>query len=114
MSAAAVEPTSGGEPDRSKDLERADDDDDFESDGRFTVASGSYLIYYNLGTIVLGFAEPRRELLIAPIFAVGGALKLVAMSDRVTPRALNATKVLLPMIAAIVVIAATANGWWPL
>lgn len=106
-----------GDAERFEAVERADegdDRDDSESGGRFTVASASYLVYYNLGTIVLGLAEPREELLFAPIFAVGGALNLIGMSDRITPRALTAVKVLLPMIAAILTVTATANGWWPL
>lgn len=110
MGTAAIEPVPGDDAERS----------DWEHGARLvgsgptaTTASSMYLIHYNVGTIVLGFAEPRVDLLLAPIFVVGGVLRLIDMSERISPYGRIAAKLLLPLLAAVCTIAACVLGWWP-
>ncbi|MGH3359626.1 MAG: hypothetical protein ACRDO7_12545 [Nocardioidaceae bacterium] len=71
-------------------------------------AAFMYVLWYNVGTIVLGLAEPRTDTLLTPAVGVAAVVKLAEMSGRI-PRVVMdwGRGLVLPLAVAAVVVAVT-------
>lgn len=86
--------------------------DDDDPDGGMPFSVAGYVIYYNIGTIVLGLAEPDERLLIAPAVGIAGVVRFAEMTERVPSSVLRAISLLLPIVVAVATIVVSGNDWW--
>ncbi len=68
-----------------------------------------YVFAYNVGTVILDFADPTRDALVFPAFAVATFAKMASMTHRV-PRSVmtNGVGFVLPLVTAVAVVVLTA------